>query len=111
MKRRHFLAAASTILAAPVIANAAAENKKLRVAVIGHTARGNYGHGLDTVWLNLPETEIVAVADAEEAGRAAALKKLGIDRGFGDYREMLAAAKPDITAVCPRFVDEHHDMI
>ena len=29
-----------------------------RVAVIGRTGRGNYGHGLDTVWLNLPETEV-----------------------------------------------------
>ena len=34
------------------------------MGVIGHTGRGNYGHGLDTVWQKLPDTEIEAVADA-----------------------------------------------
>ena len=36
---------------------------KYRVAVIGRTGKGNYGHGLDTVWLNNNRAEIVAVAD------------------------------------------------
>ncbi|MFN5897235.1 MAG: gfo/Idh/MocA family oxidoreductase, partial [Planctomyces sp.] len=27
----------------------------VRVAVIGHTGRGNYGHGLDTMWQQIPE--------------------------------------------------------
>ena len=27
--------------------------EKYRVAVIGHTGKGNYGHGLDTVWEGL----------------------------------------------------------
>ena len=47
-------------------------SKTYRVAVIGRTGRGNYGHDLDTVWLDLPETEIVAVADEDEAGRGQA---------------------------------------
>ena len=38
--------------------------RKYRVGVIGHTGRGNYGHGLDTVWGHLPGCELVAVADA-----------------------------------------------
>ena len=42
--------------------------KKYRVGVIGHTGKGNYGHGLDVVWLSMPETEIVGVADAHEGG-------------------------------------------
>ena len=36
-----------------------------RVGVIGHTGRGNYGHGLDVVRNSLPGCEIVAVADAD----------------------------------------------
>ena len=35
-----------------------------RVAVIGHTGRGNYGHGLDVVWREIANVQIVAVADA-----------------------------------------------
>ena len=42
--------------------------KTYRVAVIGHTGKGNYGHGIDTVWLKVPQCEIVAVADADEKG-------------------------------------------
>jgi predicted dehydrogenase len=85
--------------------------KKLRVAIIGHTGRGNYGHGLDTLWSKIPETEIVAVADADPKGLAAAQKKLSLQRGFADYRQMLTEVKPDIVAVGPRHVDQHRDMI
>ena len=28
-----------------------------------------------------------------------------------DYRDMMAKEKPDIAAVCPRWIDQHHDMI
>lgn len=82
-----------------------------RVGVIGHTGRGNYGHGLDQVWLELPECEVVAVADADEAGRAAALKRLHVGQGFADYRTMLDKAKPDIVAIAPRWLDQHRDMV
>src|SRR5947209_5794362 len=34
-----------------------------RVAVIGRTGRGNYGHGLDVVWRQFDNVQIVAVAD------------------------------------------------
>ena len=86
-----------------------------RVAVIGHTSRGTYGHGIDRVWLDLPQCEIVALADANESGRTAAVKRLTA-RGkapaaFADYREMLQKSKPDIVAVCPRHLDQHRDMI
>jgi hypothetical protein len=33
-----------------------------RVAVIGRTGRGNYGHGLDVVWRQVDNVQIVAVA-------------------------------------------------
>jgi predicted dehydrogenase len=85
---------------------------KYRVGIIGHTLRGNYGHGHDTVWLQFPDRcEIVGVADADEKGRAEAVKRLKAPRGFADYRQMLDEAKPQIVAVCPRFLDEHRDMV
>ncbi|MEQ8784939.1 MAG: Gfo/Idh/MocA family oxidoreductase [Pirellulaceae bacterium] len=83
---------------------------KYRVAVIGRTGKGNYGHGLDTAWFDVPQTEIVAVADDDPAGLAAAAKKLKVERAYTDYRKMLDEVKPDIAAVCPRWVDQHRDM-
>ena len=47
MNRRHFLALS---IASSISIAARADEKKLRVGVIGHTGRGNYGHGLDTMW-------------------------------------------------------------
>lgn len=85
--------------------------KPYRVAVIGHTGRGNYGHGLDTVWRAVPRTEVVAVADANEAGRAAAVKRLSVPREYEDYREMLRQEKPDIVAVAPRWMDQRVEMV
>lgn len=79
--------------------------------MIGHTGRGNYGHGLDTLWMQLPQTEIVAVADADQTGLLAAQKRLGGVQGFSDYRQMLKESRPDIAAVCPRHIDQHHAMI
>ncbi len=84
--------------------------KKYRIAVIGHTGRGDYGHGLDTCWLSMPETEIVAVADPHDGGRANAQKRTRAPKAFADYREMLEAKKPDIAVIGPRHLDQHHDM-
>jgi predicted dehydrogenase len=114
MNRREFLAstavstavAASTAMAAP----AADADRKLRVAVIGHTGRGNYGHGLDVMWLHVPETEIVAVADADPKGLAAAQTKLKASKGFADYRQMLAAVQPDLVSIAIRYIDQHAEM-
>ncbi|MCA9059255.1 MAG: Gfo/Idh/MocA family oxidoreductase, partial [Planctomycetaceae bacterium] len=114
MKRRHFLATtviAGTTPFAPTFASASNKTADSRVAIIGHTDRGNYGHGLDTVWQRIPQTEIVGVADADAGGLAAELKKLGIDRGFSDYRVMLQETRPEFVSVAPRHADQHFDMI
>jgi predicted dehydrogenase len=87
------------------------QTKTYRVGVIGHTGRGNYGHGLDRVWTALPETQVVAVADPHEAGRKAELTALGVEKGYADYREMLDKEKLDVVAVCPRWLDQHREMI
>ncbi len=109
MNRRHFLTTSATAGLA-LATHAADSHSKLRVAVIGHTGRGNYGHGIDTMWLQLPETQIIAVADADAKGLAGALKKLNVGAGFADYRKMLAETKPDIVAIGPRHIDQHRDM-
>lgn len=109
MNRRHLLASLPAVFAASSLA--AAADSKLRVAVIGHTGRGNYGHGLDTLWLKIPAVEIVAVADADEKGLKAELKKLKVEKGYADYHAMLAEVKPDIVAIGPRHIDQHRDML
>ena len=112
MNRRHFLTttAAAGFAYSAFPSRALESLPKLRIGIIGHTGRGDYGHGLDVMWLKVPESEIVAVADADAAGLAKALKKLKVDNGFADYREMLAKAKPDIVVVGPRHIDQHRDM-
>ncbi|MDF1816435.1 MAG: Gfo/Idh/MocA family oxidoreductase [Verrucomicrobiales bacterium] len=109
MNRRSVLGCAGT--AALLAPYCMAEGKKYRVGVIGHTGRGNFGHGLDTVWKRIPETEIVAVADADSTGLEKARRTLGIDSGFSDYRRMLSETKPNLVAVCPRQPDQHAEMI
>ncbi len=91
--------------------SAEAGAKKYRVAVIGHTGKGNYGHGLDRVWMEVPQTEIVAVADAEPKGLSAAVSRLDNPAGFADYRKMLDKVKPDLVAVAPRWLDQHCEMV
>ena len=109
MNRRHFLT--TTLASSLALAAGAADSpRRLRVGVIGHTGHGGYGHGLDVMWLKLPETEIVGVADADATGLAGALKKLKVERGFADYRQMLAETKPEIVAVGPREISAHRDM-
>lgn len=106
MNRRHLL----TALAAAPLTTLAAETK-LRVALIGHTGRGNYGHGLDTMWKAIPATEIVAIADADAKGLETELNKIGTGKGFADYKAMLAKVKPDIVAIGARHIDQHRDMM
>jgi len=120
MRRRTFLKTAGKAVAgagAAIIgprllrgASTGKAGKRYRVGVIGRTGRGNYGHALDTAWLAVPETEIVAVADDNERGLAAAAKRLKVNQTFTDWREMIEEAKPDIVAICPRWLDQHGEM-
>jgi predicted dehydrogenase len=83
---------------------------RLRVGVIGRTGKGNYGHGIDTVWAAVPETEVVAVADEHEAGRRDVQKRTNAARAYADYREMLDKEQLQIVAIGPRWIDQHRDM-
>ncbi|MGN6547443.1 MAG: Gfo/Idh/MocA family protein, partial [Aureliella sp.] len=81
-----------------------------KVAVIGSTGRGNYGHGLGDVWKTLPNCRVVGVADDNPAGLKEAVDRTGAAKGYNNYREMLERERPDIVAVCPRWPDQHRDM-
>ncbi len=85
--------------------------KRFRVAVIGRTGRGDYGHGLDAAWQDVDQADIVAVADDDDQGRRDAAKRLGAKNAYADYREMIEKERPDIVTVAPRWIDCHRDMI
>jgi uncharacterized protein (UPF0548 family) len=82
-----------------------------RVAVIGRTGRGDYGHSLDLAVREQANLEVVAVADEDPQGRAGAAKRLGIERSYNDYRTMLERERPQFVVVAPRWLDGHKDMI
>lgn len=82
----------------------------LRVAVIGRTGKGNYGHGIDTVWAEVPGVQVVAVADEHEAGRASAKQRLNAPVAYANYREMLEKERPQIAAIGPRWIDQHAEL-
>ncbi len=82
-----------------------------RVGIIGHTGRGNYGHGLDRVWLDVPGCQVMAVADPDKNGLAQAMRRTGARRAYRDYRQMLEREKLDIVAVAPRWIDQHCQMV
>lgn len=82
-----------------------------KVAIIGRTGRGNYGHGLDVVWKEIDGATVVAVADDDPKGREAAAKRTGAAKTYADYNEMLDKERPQVVSVAPRWLDGHRDMV
>lgn len=103
MQRRHFLAAASAITL-----SAAA---RYRVGIVGHTGRGDYGHGIGDVWSAFPQAEVVAVADKDPDGRVKAQARTGAKNAYADYRDLIEKEKPDIVSICPRHLDQRVEML
>lgn len=85
--------------------------KKWRIGIIGATGRGDYGHAVDMAFKKIPEAQIVGLADSEPKGRETAAKRLQPERVFESYREMLDTVPCDIVAICPRWIDQHFDML
>ena len=83
----------------------------MRVGIVGHTGRGDYGHYLDMAFVGVEAAEIVALADPDEAGRAAAVAKTGALRGYADYVEMIEVEQPDIAVVASREIGDHLDLV
>jgi predicted dehydrogenase len=86
----------------------AAEGVPLRAAVIGHTGRGDYGHGLEAIFANRPGIELVALADPDAGGRARTATKIGAPRSYADYRELLEKERPQLVSIAMRQSDQHH---
>jgi len=91
-----------------------------RAAAIGDTghtdAQGNYlafdmGHDLHLPYQYLPNVEMVAVADPDEAGRLRGMRAAGAKRAYADFHEMLEKERPDVVSVCSRQAVRHEAMI
>ncbi len=88
-----------------------AYGRSYRAAVIGHTGRGGYGHGLDIVFNGLPNVNVVAVADPDEVGRKKAQDRNGAPAAYTDYHEMLEREKPNLVSIGPRVLGERVAMV
>jgi len=104
-------AGAAAALAAGAAPKLAELPDVLTAAVIGHTGRGDYGHGLDVAFNGVPGLRVVAVADPDDAGRAKAAQRIGAPRQYADYRQMLEKEKPSLVSVAPRWSEHHHAMV
>ena len=87
----------------------------LRVAAIGRTGRGDWGHAIDQLWGGVEGAELVAVADESEEALAKAVERNKLDASkpgvvHRDWKAMLTTAKPDIVAICMRHIDCHAEM-
>jgi len=108
MNRRTFLMASGAMAASLPLR---AQPESLRACVYGHTGRGGYGHGLDTCWNGIDNVKVVAVADPDEKGRAAAAKRLGLTKTYASFAEMLDAEKPELASHGPRWVEKRLEML
>jgi predicted dehydrogenase len=83
----------------------------------GHVApQGNYlafdmGHGLHLPYQYLPNVEMIAVADPDEAGRLRGMRDAGAQRAYADFHEMLARERLDVVSICSRQAARHEAMI
>lgn len=113
MPRRSFLKLVPLLSAAAVSTDGlyGADGGRYRAAIIGHTGRGDYGHGLDLLFNDHPRIEVVAVADPDEAGRKKAVAKAKASRNYAAYRTMLEREKPQLVCVAPRWTEHHFPMI
>ena len=82
-----------------------------RIVVIGHTGKGDYGHGLDQAFVGVEGAEIVALADPDAEGRRRFAELTGAPAAYADYREMLAAEKPDIAVIATHEMSGHLEMV
>src|SRR5881296_877758 len=109
--RRGFLrlTSAAGVLAATDLRCLVAEPAaKFKAVIIGHTGRGDYGHGFEGIFSNRTNIEIVALADPDPNGRAKTAAKIGAPRAYADYREMLEKEGPNLVSIAMRQSDQHH---
>lgn len=108
LSRRRFAAIAFAAFGARCLPGA--EAAKLRAAILGHTAEGDYGHGLDVIFNDIPGVEVAAIADPDAAGRAKAAARCGATRQYADWRELIEKERPQLVCLAPRWTHERHAM-
>jgi predicted dehydrogenase len=113
LSRRNFQGAlvAGGIFAGMKSVTGAIDDRKYRVGIIGATGRGDYGHAVDMPFTKLPNVQIVALADANPKGLSQAKERLKPQNSYTDYREMLSKESLDLVAICPRWIDQHFEML
>ncbi len=112
MNRRTFLVTSGMALAGAHRFQAAepASETPIRAVVIGHTGRGDYGHGLDLIFSGRPGITLVGVADPDPIGREKAAARLRAPQAYADYREMLEKERPHLVSVAMRHADQHAEI-
>jgi predicted dehydrogenase len=110
LSRRRFLgtAPAALPLFLPRLQDA---GRAYAACVIGNTGRGGYGHGLDLAFQKVPNVRVVAVADPDGKGREAARQRIGAERAYADWREMILKEKPALVSIGPRWVEQRLEMV
>lgn len=111
MNRRIFLKIGGTSAAFSLRNMEAQRVNNLRAAVIGHTGRGDYGHGLESIFGSRPGIEVVALADPDPEGRSKTAARIGAHRQYADFRDLLEKEKPQLVSVAMRHADQHHEII
>ena len=81
-------------------------NKRYRIAVIGSTGQGNYGHGLDTAFIGVEQANLIAIADDNADGLKRTGRRLQINQLYADWRKMLETEKPSIVCLGPRWTTD-----
>ncbi len=111
--RRRFLATAvgASFSAGLISGTRAGEGKRLRAVIIGHTGRGDYGHGYDQAFTGVEQVEVAAVADPDAAGAHAAAARAGAPRTYADYREALRREQPQLAVVAMRHPRLHREVV
>src|SRR4030095_7267109 len=73
-----------------------------RAVIIGHTGRGDYGHGLDAIFEGQPGIQVVGLAEPDLEGRARAAGRIHASRVYADYHEMLEQERPQLASIAMR---------
>ena len=81
----------------------------LKAAFVGAGHRAQDAH-YPTV-NRLADVRIEAVAELDEPRMATVVDGYNIPLSFTDYHKMLDEAKPYAVSICPRWIDQHRDMV
>lgn len=108
MDRRHFIMSSAALAAGAVTKGVASPNDTLRVAVIGLGGRGPtaMGRGKDHIqtWAKIPNTQMVAICDIDDAQIAKGLKlfetlNLKKPEVYKDVRKLVESKDIDVISI------------